>query len=300
MSGAHRFRSTWRSITFNRRYDDSGLVDDPAHVDPAYTNDDYYLDTLDIVRVSAQDYRELRQFLEGAEPNEAFEGLRAITGHGTIHASSAAALEDKTWAMYEAFSVAACRIAAADADPAGVLPYDFRVPTVSAPGYRPLRFYARPGAGRPVVIGRKGEGRGRQYIFQLLAMDPFAYSQTETVTPLANLDGTANLFTGGGNVYAKPRIAIVTSGAAGNPFTVTNQTTGRSLSLNLSAAAAGQTYTIDVARALVTREDGSNQYGKRLAGYVTDLWLVPGQNDLRVSSGAGITSVTVRHRAAWA
>lgn len=299
MAGAHRYQATWRSTTFNRRYDNTGLVDDPAHLVTAYVNSDYYLDILDIVRVSAQDYRELRQFLEGAEPNEAFEGLRAITGHGLVVGSNEADLEDKTWAMYEQFGIAACRLASQSLDPANVLPFDFRVPQVAGPGYRDLRFYCRPGAGRPVVIGRRREGFTRPFIFQLLAMDPFAYSQTITTTALANLNGTANTVTNAGNVYTRPKYVITCSGAGSATATLTNQTTGQSVVLDLTGASAADVYTIDAARATLTKADGTNQYSKRVSGYLSELYLLPGANDIRWNPATGITSVEVKHRGAW-
>lgn len=299
MAGPHRYQATWRSTISNRRFDNTGLVDDPAHLQSAYIESDYYLDILDIVRVSAQDYRELRQFLEGAEPNEAFEGLRAITGHGLIVANSVGDLEDKTWAMYEQFGVAACRLASQSTDPAGVLPFDFRVAQVAAPGYRDLRFYCRPGAGRPVVIGRRREGLQRPFIFQLLAMDPFAYSQSETQTALGNLDGTANTVTNAGNVYSRPKYVITCSGAGDAAATLTNQTTGQNVVLDLTGAQAADVYTIDTARATLTKGDGSNQYSKRVSGYLSELYLLPGANDIRWNPATGITSVVVKHRGAW-
>lgn len=295
---AHRHRATWRNITFNRRYIDTGLTpDDPANLDAAYVNSDYYLDLLDIVRVSAQDYREIRQYLEGSEPNEAFEGLRAITGHGRISAASPADLEDKTWAMYEAFSVAACRIASATLDPKGVLPFDFKRDTNG--GTLPLRFWSRPGAGRPVIVGRAREGLVRPFIFQLLAMDPFAYDVTATSTALVSLTGGNNTVHNPGNIYTKPKITVVFSGAGAASVMLANATTGQSLGLNLSGFANLDTLVIDVARSSMV-SGGDDAYSTRLSGFISAMTLVPGDNVITWTSNTGITSVTFDFRGAYA
>jgi hypothetical protein len=303
----HRHQMTWRDLTFNQRYlDTDPLVppDDASNLDAAYIQHDYYLDTLDITRVSIQDYRELRQFLEGAEPNEAYEGLRAMTGRGRIVAGTHGELEDMTWAMYEQFSVAGCRLDAMTADPPGVLPLDgYRdhidaVTKLNAP--IAMRFYCRPGVGRPIIVGRTREGLVRPYAFQLLAFDPFAYSPTEHSQALAHLDGTSNVITNAGNIYTKAKFLLATSGAAGNPVTLTNFTTGAAVTLDLSGALAAQTYTLDVYRSTWKREDGSNQYAKRLSGFLSDMLLVPGDNEIRCSPAGGLASVTVKWRDAWA
>lgn len=296
---AHRHRATWRSTTFNARYADGGLLpDDPANLTKALVNDDYYLDMLDIVRVSAQDYRELRQFLEGTEPNEAFEGMRAITGSGKIVAPTAAKLEDKTWSFYEQFSVAAVRIAADALDPRGVMPFSFK--RDSEAGTKALRFYARPGAGRPVVIGRAREGFARPYIFQLLAFDPFAYDEAQTNTALGNLAGGANTVTNPGNVYTKPKITITFTGAGNAALTITNTTTGQSFQMNLSGFANTNVLTLDTARCTMTKQDGTDQYDKRLAGFLSQMFLQPGANTITWSSATGIGSVSFGFRGAYA
>lgn len=296
---AHRHRATWRSIDFNKRYLDVGLgPDDPANLDATYVNSDYYLDLLDIVRVSAQDYREIRQYLEGSEPNEAFEGLRAITGHGRISAASPADLEDKTWAMYEAFSVAACRVASQMTDPKGVLPFDFK--RDSAGSAKALRFWCRPGAGRPVVVGRAREGLVRPFIFQLLAMDPFAYDVSQTTTALGDLAGANNTIVNPGNMYTKPKIVIAFSAAGAASVTITNVTTGQSLGLNLSTFVNTNTLTIDVARSTMYNQAATDKYSTRLSGFISSLILVPGNNTITWSSATGITSVTFYFRGAYA
>lgn len=265
---AHRFQSTWRSIIFNRRYDDSGLVDDPAHLVPAFLESDYYLRHLDINRVSEQDYRELRQFLEGAEPNEAFEGMRLLNGEGHIFGSTVEDLEDKTWAMYEAFSIAACRLAFAANDPAGVGPFDFK--RAHAGGALALRFYARPGIGRPLIIERAREGLTRPFSFQLIAFDPFAVSQTlQQVT--CNVGTTA--VTNNGNVYAKPQIVFTGNGVA----TIKNNTTGQEFDLTVPVGGC----TLDVARGTIVKTTGGAYgYDARTAGFLSQMFLLPGANSI--------------------
>lgn len=300
--GAYRHQATWRSTTFNEGYLDTGLTaDDPANIVEAKLNDQITIDELNLQRVSSQDYRELRQYLEGAEPNEAYEGVRAITATGIILATNRATLEDKAWALNEQFSVAACRIAAASLDPKGVLPFDFKRDTTAEGTAKALRFYARPGPGRPVWIGRRGEGLTRPYSFQLVAFDPFAYDQTETQTTLAALTGGNNTVANPGNIYTRPKIRITFSGAGAASVTLTNTTTGQSFVMNLSTAANGEVWILDVARSTFYRlSDGANRYSARISGFISQLYLQPGNNTITWSSNTGITSVRFDFRGAYA
>jgi len=301
----HRHKASFRSILFNRRYIDDGTAnpDNPANLDAAYVNSDFYLDSLDISRVSVQDYREMRQFLEGGEPNEAYEGVRALNGVGRIVALDQADLEDKTWALNEAMSVAACRVAAVAADPIGVLPFSFKRDTspVSGiekiPATKALRFYCRPGPGRPVAIGRIREGLIRPFSFQLIAFDPFAYDEVLTQTTLT---GTGGPVVNPGNIYTRPRIVIKMLGAGNVNFTISNATTGKKLVLNMDAAAA-TTYTIDTARGTFVRTDtGANVYSWRVSGFITDQWLQPGSNTIDLTNVLNVDSVRFDFRGAWA
>jgi hypothetical protein len=293
---AHRYLSAWRSLIFNRRFDDSGLVDDPSHLVAAYVNSDYYLESLDPTGVQAVDHRELRQLAEGAEANQAFEGVRTWVGRGRIAASTPADLEDKTWAMYEAFSPAACRIASAALTPPNVLPFDFRRDT--AGGSLALRFYARPSIGRPLVVGRVREGLIRPYTFALVSMDSRAYSQTEQSQALGSIVGGANTLTNAGNLYTHPTIEVVLSAAGGSTVTVTNSTTGQTFALDLSAESAG-TFLIDTQRATISKA-GVNKYGVRKTGFLLPFVLAPGANTITWSVDTGTTSVTFKWRHAYA
>ena len=298
--GAYRHRATWRALTFNEGLADAGAAaDDPANIVEAKLNDQITLDELNLQRVSAQDYRELRQYLEGAEPNEAYEGVRAITGQGVIQGVSLAAVEDKAWLLNEQFSLAACRMAASALDPKGVLPFDFKRDSVG--GAKALRFYARPGPARPVWIGRRGEGLARPFSFQLIAFDPFAYDPAETQTAFTDLVGGANAVTNPGNIYTKPKIRITFSAAGAAAVILTNATTGQALALNLSTAAAAEAWIIDVSRGTIYRlSDGVSRYYSRISGFVDNLYLLPGANALTISSNTGIASVRVDFRGAYA
>lgn len=295
--GAHRYQSTWRSIIFNRVYDDSGLVDDPAHQNAAYRESDYRLESLDPTPVQSVDYRELRQHLEGAEPNEAFEGVRLITGRGLVLGSSAADLEDKTWAMYEAFSPAACREASKSLTPKGVLPYDFK--RASASAAKALRFYCRPALGRPVIIGRMREGFSRPFLFQLVALDPFAYDQSETSQTFALVTGETVV--NPGNVYTRPVIRIITSAAGASNLTITNTTTGQALVFDATTMGAGSILDLDVARGTAKNSTGTiDRYPAVTSGFVTSLYLVPGNNVIALTNTTNVSSVRYTFRGAYA
>jgi hypothetical protein len=304
----HRHQATWRSLIFNRRYLDNGTAnpDNPANLVAAYVNSDYYLDSLDISRVSVQDYREMRQFLEGAEPNEAYEGVRALNGVGRIVAADVADLEDKAWALNEAMSVAATRIAAQATDPVGVLPFSFKrdtAPTTGVekiPATKALRFYCRPGPGRPVAIGRVREGLIRPFSFQLIAFDPFAYDETETQTTSATPWVSHNV-TNPGNVYTRPKIRVTFSGAGLNNLTITNSTTGKSVVLDCTASANNEVWQIDVARGTIVRvSDNANRYSARVSGFMSDLWLQPGVNACILVNTTNVASVRYDFRGAYA
>lgn len=301
---AHRHQSTWRSLIFNRRYLDNGTAnpDDPANLVTTYLNSDFYLDSLDISRVSVQDYREMRQFLEGAEPNEAFEGVRALNGVGRIVGADQADLEDKAWLLNEQMSVASTRIAAQAADPKGVLPFSFKrdtAPTTGVekvPATKALRFYCRPGPGRPVSIGRVREGLVRPFSFQLIAFDPFAYDEA-----LTTASGPVGTVTNPGNIYTRPKIRIPFTGAGGATVTISNSTTGKSLVVNLSTGVNGEVWIIDVARGTIYREsDGANRYSARISGFVSDLWFAPGANSVNVSDATNVSGWQWLFRGAYA
>lgn len=293
--GLHRFRSTWRSLTFNRQLDDSGVVDDPALLDAAYANSDYRLESLDLTGVQTVDYRELRQHMEGSEPNQSFEGVRILVGQGLILASSAADLDDKTWAMYEAFSPAACRMASLATDPRGVLPFDFK--RASAGGAKALRLYAKPAAGRPIVVGRMREGLARPFVFQLVAPDPFVYDQSLTQQAVALGGGTV---TNPGTMYTYPRIVITMSGAGSAAFTVANSTTGQQVGIDLSGFSAGNVVTADARASTIVLGASTDRISKLLAGFLTNLFLLPGANAIAFTNTTGITSIRFDYRGAYA
>jgi hypothetical protein len=302
--GAYRWPATWRQTTFNARLAAAGAdIDDPARiVTEALVNDDIYLDELDITRVSVQDYRELRQYLEGSEPNEAYEGLRAIAGSGRIIAPSLGQLDDKVETLYEQFSPAACRAAFAANGftvPPGVGAFDFLRDTGATWGVtKARRLYCRPASGRPIIVGRHGDGLAVPFAFSLVAFDPFTYDQAEVETDLGVGGGNVS---NPGNVYTKPRIRIVQSGAGAATFTITNTTTGQSIQLNLSSLGAGTNIEIQTSRSTITNTTGTvDRYSLRVAGFMSSLYLVPGVNAITFANTGGVSQVQFFVRGAYA
>lgn len=297
---AHRHQATWRSIIFNQRYLDNGLYGpaDPRNLVEQYKDNDYFLESMNPTALNVMDLREARQFLEGAEPNQAFEGSRLIELRGRIVTPDGRhdLLEDKTRALYEAFSPAACRLDFAALDPPHVGPLDFKLD--SAAGTQLMRFYCRPALGRPIAFGRRYEGTVRPWLARLIAYDPKMYSQTESSTALTLL-GAGNTVNASGDLATDPKYVIVLSGAGHASFTLTNTTTGHSIVFNLSTLGAG-TYTLDVARATFTKSDGTNVMSTRVSGFPVNMWLAAGNNVLTVTGNTNLTSVTVKRRAAWA
>lgn len=302
--GAHRFRSTWRSLTFNAKFDDTGITDDPTHVVAANTVAggalaQYDLDELDLSPISSQDYRELRQYLEGAEGNEAYEGVRSVVGSGIIQSASAGDLEDASWVLNEQFSIAACRLAAVGLTPPGVLPFDFKR-AITGGGSKALRVYARPAMSRPIIVGKRREGTIRPFRFALVSFDPFVYDVAATNTALGNLAGGANAVTNPGNMYTYPTITVTFSGAGAALVTLTNTTTGQVLTFDLSGFAAGNVLTIDTKRSRMTDATGANRMAAILTGFLSQFFLLPGANNITWSVNTGLTSVSFGFRGAYA
>jgi hypothetical protein len=303
---AHRYQSSFNGIIFNRQlrvdggtlYEQLYKPDDERRLDSTYAQSDYRLESLDLTRVTVEDFREMKQFLEGAEANESYEGVLFALGRGLIHGSTPADLEDKTWAMRAAFSPALVRNAAAALDPKGVLPFDFKVDTAAGVGYSARRLYCRPAVGRPIIIGRMREGLSRRFMIQLISFDPKVYGQTlhqEALTLAGEVLANA------GNFYTYPKISILFSGAGNAALTITNSTTGAIFVLNATTAAAGETWVLDTkASKLYRLSDLANRFTTRVSGYLSQLWLPPGNSTWAITNAGGITSVTFDWRDAWA
>jgi len=303
---AHRYQSSFNGIIFNRQlrvdgatlYEQLYAPDDERRLDPTYAQSDYRLESFDLTRVTVEDFREMKQFLEGAEANESYEGVLFGLGRGVIHGSSPADLEDKYWAMRAAFSPALIRIAAAALDPKSVLPFDFKVDTATAPGYSARRLYCRPAIGRPVIIGRMREGLSRRFMIQLISFDPKVYSQIQhqTAIELAGED-----LTNAGNFYTYPQIQILFSAAGAANLTITNSTTGTAFVLDASTASAGQIWVLDPKTSRLYKvDDNANRFTQRVSGYLSQLWLPPGDSTWAITNTAGILSATFFWRDAWA
>ena len=102
-------------------------------------------------------------------------------------------------------------------------------------------------------------------------------------------------------MYTRPQIRITFSGAGAAAVTITNTTTGQSFQANLSTSAAAEVWIIDVARSSFYRlSDGANRYSTRLAGFIANMYLQPGANNITWSSATGITSVRFDFRGAYA
>lgn len=291
-----RYKSTYNGIIFNRQLDDSGITDDEAHLDPTYAESDYRLDTIDPSRVTVEDFRELRQWLEGAEPNEAYEGVLVLTGRGVIHGSDRADLEAKTRAMRAAFSPALVRRLSRALDPKGSLPFDFK--TTGPAGALALRAYCRPAIGRPVIVGRMREGNSRRFLFQLISFEPCFLSQTENQIVVALGGGSV---TNAGSYFTKPKIRVTFSAQGAADLTITNSTTGESVVIDATLQTGGTTWVLDVRRGtLYVESNGTNRYAQRVSGYISQLVLDPGSNTFAFANTTGVSQIRVDFRDAYA
>lgn len=291
----HRYRSTWRSLTFNGLYDDTGIVDDPtgAHFNNSFRRSDFRLEVLDLNRVESIDYREMRQWYEGAEPNEAYESIMIAEGHGIILGNNHGDLEDREALIKAQMSIADCRIAALALDPPNVLPFYCKRDTGSDGNPISLLFYARPTSGRPVVISKMKEGLARRFSFSLTSFDPKLYSQTlQSVS--CSTSGTTTL-TNGGNLYTQPQIVVVTSGTATIHLTISGPAAN---SIVFTGVPLG-TWTIDVRRGLIYDGSGNNGMQYRTSGFLSALFLAAGANTFDMTGSSAITSVTAKFRDAW-
>jgi hypothetical protein len=307
---AHRHRLTYNSLTMNGIYVPGNTgTEGASNLSSAYAESDIRVDGMDVTRLSTQDMRELKQFQEGANPNEIFEGIRTIHLWGKIYGSSYGDLEDKAWAMHLAFSPAEVRRLSTAAlvgtypdEPAGVLPLDFTRDTASVAAGVARRFYCRPNIGRPLVVGKKGDGLVRPWQAWLVAYDPRCYSQQLNSQALASLTGSNNTIANAGNATTYPQIKVKTDAAAGNSATtLTNSTTGQALVMDLDPLGVGsETFWIFPERGEMVRGNGDGRYYYRTSGFLDNLFLVPGNNVWTWSHTTGIDTVTFYWRDAYA
>lgn len=292
---AHRYRASYNGISFNQHLDDSGIVDSVPNLIQASIQSDYYLDSLDLTRVTVEDFREMRQFLEGAEANDAIEGVLVATLRGQIIGTTPGDLEDRTWAMRSAFSPAAVRLASLATTPKNVLPFDFKVDTAAT--FSARRLYARPAIGRPVVVGRVREGLARRYMCQLISFDPRIVSQTLTQTTIVG----ATVCNNTGNAYTWPTIYVTFSGAGNAALTFTHAATGQVFVVNATTALNGEVWVIDTyAGTIVRQSDGANRYSQRVSGYISAMFLLAGNNTVTPTNTGGTSAIRYDYRSAWA
>jgi hypothetical protein len=305
---AVRHQATYNGIIFNRVYggDDPDV---PADLVTAYKESDYRLEVFEDSPLQIRDYSEPRQQQEGSEPNEAFESVRLVSGSGKILGASYADLEDKVWAMRQAFSVAEVRRLSTAAilgtfpdEPVGVLPFKFTRDT--AAGTKDLLYYCRPQRGRPSLIVAQKGGLIRPFNFQLAAYDPRAYDNDTgdwTSTALGNLSGGGNNVINAGTATMYPQIQIAMSGSGAATVVLTNATTGNAFTLDLSSQSA--TFWIIPEQGLILRaSDRAYRYylKKTSAQFLQNMFMIPGTNVWTFTGSTGITGVTFVFRPAFA
>lgn len=305
---AVRHQATYNGIIFNRVYGGTD-PDAPGSLTADYENSDYRLEVFDDSPVQVRDLSEARQMMEGSEPNQAFEVLRLVRGQGVILGSSYADLEDKVWALRNAFSPATVRRLSTRAivggfpdPPTGVLPFKFKRDTVTG-GQLNLLYYCRPQVGRPSVYVTQKGGLARPFAFALAAYDPRCYDNTgdtHTTAALSNLAGGDNTVSNAGNAVTYPQIKIVLSGNGSATFVLTNTTTGQAITLNLSSAGAGTFWLMTEKGTIInTSRVGHYDLKKTATQFLTNLFMIPGNNVWTVSGNTNLTSVTLYYRPAY-
>lgn len=312
---AHRHRADFHGITFNGYFPAAwpGGISDPdnlaivgAGAQAAFAESDIRLESADFTSVSTQDMREVRQFLEGAEPNEIFEGIRTLILRGHIHGTNPRDLETKSWSLSRAFSPMEVRrdsvasiVGTNPDEPVGVLPFNFSIDHTSV-NTLPLRFYARPNVGRPLILGRAKEGLTREWAAQLVAYDSRAYNQVLQQVSLANLSGGANNIVMSGNTYVYPQIRITMAANGAATHTLRNETTGSELQFDLSSLGGDLILWIKPNRGEMTNPSGVSKYLYRKSGFLTNFFLVPGTNNITFTPATQVTSVFLWFRDAFA
>jgi hypothetical protein len=296
---AVRHQSSYGGIVFNRVFGSTD-PEDPASTATAYADSDYRLEVFDDSQLSIRDFSEPRQMMEGSEPNQVFENTRIVVGAGRILGSTYADLEDKVWALRDAFSPATVRRLSLQAtvgkfphQPAGVLPFDFLRDT--AGGQVALRYYCRPVVGRPsLAVGAKG-GLVRPFQFQLAAFDPRCYDVAQSVVEMGSI-------TNPGNAVVYPQIALVMAAVGAATVIVRNVTTGHQVTLDLHTATAGAYWLMTEAGEIIL-DDGNdtNKYSlKKVANeFLANLYLVPGVNVWTISNVTGVSGVTFYFRGGY-
>ena len=127
----------------------------------------------------------------------------------------------------------------------------------------------------------------------LIAEDPNFYSQTLDADEITFAAGSG-VVNNGGNAPTYPIIRV--HGTASGTITVTNTTTGRTVSFTGLSLGAGEYMDIDMLNETVTKNDDTNLYE-----YVDSddfWWLIEGNNTITISaSGSG--KITVSYRDAY-
>ena len=162
----------------------------------------------------------------------------------------------------------------------------------------PVQVAVRRGA-PPRITGN----RTKQFLVTLVAADPRVYSQaTKTFNAYYLFGGAGGNVTNSGTVETFPTITI--GGTCVNP-TITNNTTGKSLSLTTTLTAT-QSLELNFADRTIKTQTGANAYSTM--NYTTSQWfgLVPGVNSLTVTAtgtvaygNANASRVTISHNDAW-
>lgn len=296
---AHRYQAGWNGITFNEHYTaNDGNVDGSGTGVNLDLLDKTTLEALQDVQLQVADYREMRQYLEGTDPNEAYEMIRLLRMQGRIFGSTWGKLEDRKLALDGAFSVAATRLAFMNNNPKGLAALTFRIAQEAAPGYADRLYYCRPAGAHPIVIARQGMGLVLPYTAELIAFDTKMYDAALSSQALLT-NGNPTTCTNGGNAVTMPKLVIVLSGSGSNPVTLTNTTTGQAMTFNFAGLGAG-TYTLDcTGKTSFTKADGTNVYSTRLSGWMSQMFFTAGANAITWSGATGVSSVTAQWRSAW-
>lgn len=221
---------------------------------------------------------------DGSEAYTPYRASRNIRLLGVIRAPSVAKLYDKMKSLAAAFDPA---VVAYNNPTDSFLALDFSTPTTDTTnfpsGLAACRYYARARTVPEPMVSVFG-GWSAFFSIDLFVRDPRRYVQTaSTVT------GTGTAANTVADTVSWPTVTITATGAGSATYSVANTTLGKTLTLNLSGLVNGNTVTVDMARAKVSK-NGVETPSLFVSG---NYWPIqPGNNTITVTNGTNVTTVT--------
>lgn len=297
MSDRHKlpvdFPIGFRGLVLNEHRDVAG---DPIRTAMEST---YEVTLFDFSALSIRDQVEGLHVDSGADLGVASKEHRRLALRGLVKGETAADLEDRVAALFNAFDVE--EAIRATPSTKGVSVLDFYCPTANAPtGFTsPVHeaFFARP-RGWPVVYERKSQGLAYLWAAELICEDPLRYLYDETSVVFNTANGWSLAmpnWAAGQGVLTFPVLELVLTGAGHAALTISDGAT--SLVLDMSTATAG-TFTVDMKTTEIIKVGVGQRNHVRTSGLDSFFGVPAGGATWAITNRTNLTSVTATYRMA--